>query len=240
MTDDTRGQGDNLPNAFASLQDRTNDLVANANRWLQERPEIENSDQADKCKDFIDQLKAEAKAVEQARKAEKQPHMDASRAVDDKYRPLGAVLDKAIKLLNPALTKWLQKQQAIQEAERKRREEEALAKIKAEEDAKRKAEAENTVEAHLAAEQAEDEADRAALVADRAARAKASTKGQFGGRATSLRTYRTVEIVNIELLFEHYKGYDEVRNVLTRLAAADVKAKREVPGIKIHEERRAV
>jgi len=228
----------NPPDTFETLQDRTSDLIANANRWLDERPEIETQDQADKCKDFLDQLRAEHKAVEKERKAEKQPHLDAGAAVDSQYSPLKAMLETAGKLLNPIMTAWLQKQQAIQDEIARKADEEAAAKIQAEAEAL--ASDGNTVEAAIHAEQATKEADDAALVAERAKKVRAGTKGQHGGRATTLRTVKTIEITGLALLFQHFSHREEVHSVLQRLAAAEIRAGNEVPGIKIIETQKAV
>ena len=228
--------GHNQPNAYDALKERTDSLIEIANRWISERPEILDQDMADKAKDFLDQLREEGKAVESARKIAKQPHMDAAAGVDGTYKPLGALLKTAADMIKPRMTDWLVKQQAIKDeiaraaaelAERKLQEAALL-------------EAPETVEEVLAQEGAVKAAEQAQTDAKQASADNASTQGQLGGKAMSLRTRKAVEIVDMDLVFAHYGHREEVENVLTRLAAADVRSGLEVPGIKIIETATAV
>lgn len=234
------GIGHNLPDSFSALQDRTDQLIANANLWLKQRPEIQDQEQADKCKDFLDQLRAEHRAIEKERKAAKQPHLDAGTAVDNQYNPLKTMLETAGNLLNPVMTVWLQKQQAIEDEKARQAEAEAVKKIQAEQDALRKAQEAATVENTIQADEATKEADAAAVVADRAGKVRAKAKGQLGGRAMSLRTHQEVRITGLALVFQHFSQRQEVYDVLQRLAAAEVRAGNDVPGIKIIETQKAV
>ncbi|MEE9159977.1 MAG: hypothetical protein V3U60_16530 [Gammaproteobacteria bacterium] len=234
--------GNNPPadNSFEAMQERTAALIANADRWLTERPVFETQDEADKCKDFRDQLSGEGKAIEAERKAKKQPHLDAGTAVDAQYNPLKLKIKTAYDLLEPPATAWLQRQQAIQDEIARKAEAEALAKIQAEQEAQRKAQEAATVENTIQAEAATKEADTAAIVADRASKVRAKTKGRMGGKAMSLRTVKTVEITDLALVFEHFRHRSEVHDILQRLATAEDRSGKDVPGIEITETQKAI
>ncbi len=233
------GIGHNRPDEYEAVKDRVARLVDAANVWLDKVPEITDDDRAGKASDFIGQLTAEIKKVEDTRKTEKQPHMDAAKAVDEKYKPLVTLLDRAKALLRPRLAAWLQKKEAEKAAAEKKAREEAEAAQRAAEEAHRKAQQATSVEDVVDAEEAARKAEAARKEADRIGREKVGAKGAYSDRSTGLRTYRIGEIVDIDKVFDRYRGNADVIGALQRCVNADIRhgAKR-IPGVKIVEEKR--
>ena len=243
----TAGIGDNIPpepinEAFDALQARTSELVDAANAWLNDCPTILTEDQAGRASDFVSQLTKQIKAVEDERKKQKQPHVDAAKAVDNTFRPLTTMLDTAKQLLRPVLTRWLQKkEQERQEAERAAAAEAERLRKEAEEAARKAEEAKgNVVGATIAAEQAKEDAEEADKQAQQVSRSRVGIKGDYSERSRGLRTVKRAEITDLDKALNHYKTREEVRDLIIRLASADARAgAKRIPGIKIVEERKA-
>lgn len=235
MTDETVGIGHNQ-SPFEAQQQRVNDLVENANRWVKERPEIEDDEQAKAAQDFIVQLRTCHKDVEATRKTEKQPFLDQAADVDKQFNPLKALLDVAAGLMKRKLTPWLQKKQREAEAEqerqeaaaRKQREEAEAARLKAEEAAKT---GDDAIQAQVVAEDLAKEAAKAEKAAS--APVKASVKGSMG-RAASLRTTYTGEIEDFDKCLAHFKNHPGILQELRGLVNSAVRGgNHNIPGVKI-------
>ncbi|WP_319798286.1 hypothetical protein [Nitrobacter sp.] len=189
----TPGLGHNQP-PEPTIIERGNALVETANRWLTERPELTDEDMAGKAQGFIDQLRAHWKTTDDARVAEKKPHIDAAKAVDDRYRDPLAKIDLALKLMREKMTAWLQAKQRRAEEEKRRQEEEAR---QAKEEAERAAKAAEEAAAKPGNDVigAQIEAERAAKAAEDLAKAAAKptetarVRGDYSTRAMGLRTY---------------------------------------------------
>lgn len=239
MTDETTaapGPGHNIT-PYDEITTRTDELIATANRWLAERPEIADDGQAGKANDFLTQLRAEFKAADKQRTAEKAPHTAAGKAVDERYRLVKAKLELAVNAIKAKLTVWLKKQQDIEDAARLQREETAR---KEQEEADRlAAEAADkpTIEGQIEAEEARKRAEAAEKDAARPVRAQA--KGEIG-RAATLRTVYRGEIENIEFCLAHYRNDTRLREALQKIVDADIRAgDHNIPGVKIRQEQKA-
>jgi len=246
MTDTTQappaGPGDNLPPAFEVLDDRAKALVAAANRWLTERKEITDEDTAGKCSDFIEQVNGHAKATETQRKTEKEPHVAAGKAVDAAYKPILERLAMIKAKLQPLLTAFLQAKARRQDEERRRLEAEAEAKRLEAERLAQEAEAGegDVIGTAVAAEQAQAEAAEIAKAAEQAA-GPARTKGDYGTRATGLRTRRWAVIADLDKALAYYRDRPDIADTVLKLANADIRGGRKaIPGIRIHSEQKAV
>lgn len=182
------GLGGNNPPEQTPI-DRANDLVGTANKWIAERPEITDDDMAGKAQGFIEQLRASQTATDAARAAEKKPHMDAAKAVDDRYRDPLAKLDLALRAMRTKLTAWLQEKQRKAD-ELKRQQEAEARRLREEAEAAARAAAEKTapVEAQLEAQRKIEQAAAAEKLAAKAPEV-ARVRGDFSTRATGLRTY---------------------------------------------------
>ena len=70
--DDARGIGDNYPPTAADdARTRSEALIAAADKWVEAVPIINDEATASKAQDFVDQLRAEWKAADEQRAAEK-------------------------------------------------------------------------------------------------------------------------------------------------------------------------
>lgn len=229
---------------YDQLSARTTALVENANRWIEERPEIADDAQATAAGDFRDQLRRQFKEIETERKAQKAPHTAAATAVDTKYNALKRPVEIAGGFIKDKLTVWLTKQDAIKEQERRAAEEVAR---KAQEEAARAAAAAESPEGDaigkaVAAETAQKRAEETGRAAQRAA-AGPKVVSAYGGRATSLRRRTVVEIEDATKIpakfLRRLCSNAYVTEALQRAVRADPKTYEGVPGISIREERSA-
>lgn len=212
-------------NGGPSLNDRVSELVETANRWITERPIIEDEETAQKCSAFIDQINLELKAVEKDKKDEKQPVLDAAKAIDDRYKKLATLLETAKNLLVPARTAYLKKmqQKADEEAAERRRIAEEAAR-KAQEAAKAAQQAANPVEATVAAQEAAEAAQQAQKEAQQAERAPVNLKSAYGGRTASLRTTWHARVTDHKLAVKYYLKHPKLAELILQLANADARA----------------
>jgi hypothetical protein len=177
-----------------TLIERAAGRVANANRWLTERPEILDEDIAGKAQGFWDQLRGDRDDLEKAEKAEKKPLQDQIAAITKRYQQPRAAVVLAYELIGKVRQAWLLKKQAKidegnrqREAEVRRKQDEAdrLAH-EAAEAAKAKPGA-DVIGTMIAAETAQREAAEAAKAAAKAP-TRATDRGDFSARASGLRT----------------------------------------------------
>lgn len=169
----------------------------------------------DRLANHKDRLAKLYQAQEKSRKAEKQPHLDAGKAVDDKFKPILAKIEDAGEKLKKAITGFLLK-------EEHRRRAEAVAKMQAEEVARKAA---------IAANQPPPEPAPLPEVE----RPKAGT----AGRAMALRTHKSAVITDYAATLMHFAENSEVRELIQTLANRAIRAGSPVPGCEIHEERTA-
>lgn len=92
--------------------------------WVVEAVVIEDDAQLKNMSDLLGVGKRIAGSLESARKAEKQPHLDAAKAVDDRYKPQQSRVQLAVGRLDSAVLAYYRKKKA---------EAEALIKLQAEE-----------------------------------------------------------------------------------------------------------
>lgn len=123
----TAGIGDNRgpslsDSPFDRLVARKDDLFAGINRFVTENPAIDSQEMIDKVADFKSQISALAKDIDKQRKAEKQPHLDAGRAIDTKYSPLEQIVARGLEKIVGRLTEAMK-------AMNKKREDERLAAL---------------------------------------------------------------------------------------------------------------
>ena len=233
--------GEPIDDLFDELRARTDEITKTGNRWLTERPEIADEDQAAAATVFVKQVNAHKKTIEIARKGRNEPHRDAIKANDTRFHALVRPLDIAAQAVKQALGGYLAKKDAIAAEERRRAEAEALAKIEAAEAAKReaaKAEGDvigNTVRAEEAEKAAED-ATRAAAKAAEPVAVRSDT-----GQTASVTKRTTFEIidhrkVDLEALRLHFTP-----DVIDRAVRSFIKhGGRELAGVRIFETTTAV
>lgn len=227
------------PDVLAKHTQAASDLAAEAAPWLN-KGEVESEAEASQLNDVIAKARKLYKDAEDARKKQKQPHMDASKAVDSAFAVAVSALEKTATALKPIIGKWLQKVEDEKRAEAARQAEIAR---KAKEEADRlaaQAAANNDAMAAAQAEAAQKEAAKLDKEAARAGKAKANVGSATGaGRSMALRTVRTAQIDNLNLVYRHFHQHPDVRDVLQRLANAAIRAGETVPGATMIEEKHA-
>jgi hypothetical protein len=229
----------NAPAEPAALfAEEVDDLMLEARNWLDGEP-ITNEQQAEAVSSLLNRLRRVAKDADEARKVEKKPHDDAAKSVQAKWTPIISKAELAASTAKQALAPYLRaiEDQQRAEAEAARKEAERLAEIA------RAAhqQASGNLEASEGAERLLKAAAAAEKDAVRAGKAKAHAAG--GERAVGLRSYYTAEVVDPVMFgkwaWEHRR--DQYVQFLHELAEREARLGiREIPGLKITEERKAV
>lgn len=218
---------------------RADDFTHSIDTLKHEAEAIEgvNADNAEAARDVIARAQQVSKRVEAARKEAKQPHLDASKAVDAEFKPLKEALDGIANTLKKALSDFLL-------AEERRRQQEAEAARKAAEEAAAFA-AEADMDDELAERAAKfaQKRQEQAQQAEQAAADKTRVGSQDGiARAASLRTYRYAEITHPAATANHYINHPDLLATLEKLANADIRAAKgeavTIPGVAVREEKR--
>lgn len=234
-----RGMGDNLPTdpfealklEFAGEQELADTLL---------KSKVETQDQANKIGVLSKRIAGISKRATDLHKVEKQPHLDAGRNVDNKWRGLKEEPDGLSKKLKRHLDAYLQEQQRI-ELERQRKAREEAERIQREADAARiaaeKASVENDNSAAEAAAEAERLAQQAAA-AERETQARNASAGRTGAKV-SLRTFVFAEITDYDALLLALKDRPEIKEVVETLAHRAARSGVELAGMAIKSEQRA-
>lgn len=224
----------NMPSdPLEALMAEIEDKSKLADELLTKHAEIRSQDTCNLFRNLQAQLLALNKKADGLFDAEKRPLLEAARACDEKFRFRAAVIVIS--------TRLRQRFEAFLKAEERRQQAEADAKFKAERAA---VEAERQrIEAEQAKRMRDDPV--AALTSDAPEmpelplapeQVKVTAGGGFGRKA-GLKTKRRVQIVDLDAVFSHFKGREEVHVLLDKLANASLRAGVDVPGTKIVEER---
>jgi hypothetical protein len=203
---------------------------------------------ANEASDVADKLGKLYTKADKAREAEKRPHLEESRKVDDKWRPLTSAASIYKQLKDKVIEPFLKAQKAAKEkAEREAREKAAeaarvaaAAEAEAERLAREAASDEDADAANEAIARAEAAKEKVAQ-AETEVKAIAETPVKAGtrGRATSLRTVTTVTIIDYDAALAFFKERDQVRELVQTLANVAVKAGFTVPGTKVTKDQDA-
>lgn len=218
----------------AALRERAEELAIAVDAFVA-LGEIKDEGQATRAGDLQRELQALEKQIEEERKREKQPHLDAAKSVDGRYTPIRDVAQKWRTTITDLLGFWLRRQRAEQE-ERARKAREA-----AEAAAREAAAAQSEIDrAELQAE-----ADRAKKAAERAEADRPQVGSQVGGRrAIGIRqSPPKARIVDERAAARWCWGAHrpEMLELITRLASADARAgTAEIPGCEIYREETTV
>lgn len=234
-----RGMGDNLPSdpfealklEFAGEQELADALL---------KSKVETQDQANKIGVLSKRIAGISKRATDLHKVEKQPHLDAGRNVDNKWRDLKEEPDTLSKRLKRHLDAFLQ------EEARKERDRQAAARAEAdriqrEADAARVAAEQASAKNDNSAAAAEAEAERLAQQAADAAKetqARNASAGRTGAKV-SLRTFVFAEITDFDALLLALKDRAEIREVVETLANRAARSGVELAGMAIRSEQRA-
>lgn len=181
---------------------------------------VESQDQADKLGIWAKRILDIGKRAEAERVTEKEPHLEAGRAVDAKWRPLlddaKSFADRLRDHLKPFLV--AKKRQADAAAAAAREEADRL---------RREAQQAESDEARQAAMQAAQQAEEASAV-------RGASAGRTGARV-SVRTERRARIVDYDAALMALKDHPDVRRLVDQLAQRAVRANIMLAGVEVDE-----
>lgn len=199
--------------------------------------------QADKVAIWAKRLTAIKTKAEALHKVEKQPHLDAGRAVDEKWRDLKTEPDDLAKRLKAHIKPFLQEQIRQEEERQRKAREEAEAARRAAAEAARKA-AESDQQSDREREAAAREADRQMALARQAeqeAEARRVNAGRTGARVS-------MRIEKVGVVTDYGKAaaalvalkHKDMIEVIDKLAQRAAKAGMPFDGMEVREEERVV
>jgi cell division septum initiation protein DivIVA len=176
--------------------------------WAERNAQILTQTQADACGNLLSDTRTLATQVDAARTLEKKPHLDAGRAVDDKYRPFLQALEIELKKLRNLAAAWKDAEDARIERERAEAE-----RLRAEAEAKRAAE--------LAEAEATGEAPPLELAPPLpdVPEPEPVRIGGSSGRRIGFRTLKSVKVVDFSKAYR-LKAVREHANVRAAIEAA--------------------
>ncbi len=234
------------PTPFDLSRDEIDGLYGEAQHWL-DAGGIKSAADAEGVSKLLDLLRKAIKRADERRIAEAKPHDDAKAEIQARYGALiqdnksgkgKAVL--AAEVCKAALTAWLERQEAEKQAAA------AAARHEADEWAREAALAlqlskPSDLEEREHAENLAQEARRAEVAAGRAEKDRASARG--GTRAVTLRAAYRADITDATAFarwaWANCRG--ELTAALAVIASRQVAAgTRAIPGVTIHEDRKAV
>ena len=222
VLDPRLGIGGNLPPEPIDLARESVDaLIKNANKWAEDVPIIDSEGLAASCNDVLNKLDAHLKELDEQRIKEKRPHDKAAAAVQAKWKPLLDKLEICKNAIAPLHSAWLRLKEARLKAERETKQREAAeAQRRAEQLAEQaKAGGANVVTNTILGMEAAAEAEKARR-AVAAIPQRAQSRGNLGGRTRSLQTVWRAEIIDQDKCYLHFRGRQEVKDILSQLANA--------------------
>jgi hypothetical protein len=209
--------------------ERSAELVAAAERWVAERPQITDAEMAGTAQEFINQLRANKTDLEAAEKAEREPFDQAVGVIRVRYRSRLELIGIALAKMREKIKPWLDAEQARIDQAAARRQQEAEAARQQALDARAQADQTGSVEAEAKARQAEADLARIEKAAARG-KGPAQVKGDLAPRAMSIRTTHYAVLIDEKKALQTYIGDPAVRAagllVATRLASALAKETR--------------
>jgi hypothetical protein len=215
--------------------EEVDDLLLEARNYLDGEP-ITNEQQAEAVSSLLNRLRRVSKDADEARKVEKQPHLDASRSVDGKWKPITDKADLAVTTCKQALAPYLRaiEEQQQREAEAARKEADRLAEIARQ--------AHQTASGNLGAQEDAERLLKAAAAAEKEAAKAGKQKAHATGgeRAVGLVDRYTPELAEPAIALRHYRAANPegLKLWLMAQAEADVRSgARDIPGFTIHHER---
>lgn len=230
--------GHNRPDPFTLFSESIEDLLIEANNYL-DGGEIENEDQEAAVASLRTRLRRERGAADDQRAAEKKPHDEAGRAVQEKWKPLLERADTALAAANSVLTKFLVRKDEANRAaaETARQEAEKLAEAAAQ---TRHAANPDSLADQTAIRERDKAAEEARQRATRLDKAKPQARG--GERAVGLRKSYRAEITD-PVTFGKWAWKHRREDYLKFLGELAERESRQgpkgIPGIIVHEEKKA-
>ena len=227
----------NMPSdPFEALQLEVHDKIEQAQNWLKTAPKVLTETDASMARNMQAALLQLNKRADAMHKLEKQPHLDAGRAVDTKFdfrKVVATVADR----LRDVFTAFMRAEEARQRAEAQKRFEEE----------RRKAEEERKA-AEKERKRLQHEDPALALIIEpqplpELPLAPEPVKVQVGGgvgRKAGLKTVYSGRVLDWQTVLHHFLGHQQVRDLLQKLVDADVRLNKtqcSIPGVEVLEER---
>jgi hypothetical protein len=224
--------GDNLPaDPAEAMRLELEAELENAKDFLNAR--IDTQADADKAAVWARRVGELSTKADEARKEEKEPHLTASRAVDDKWRPIVEGAKELSRLLKKHLEGFLLRQREAEAARRREQEAEAQrlreAAATAFESGSPNAETIGTALAKQA-----DIAETVAALPPQAGRA-----GRTGARV-ALRTVYVAVITDFDACYAALKAHPDMKDFVQQLADRACRAKVPLAGVEFRPEQKAV
>lgn len=219
--------GGNAPPPDAAMTIHIDDLFSLLSDTLA-GGEVANDEQDAAIDAILDDFRKAGQDAEKSRKAEKEPHLEAGRQVDAKWKPITDKATRGASACKEALTPYRTAKQEAKDAAARKAREEAEAQQKAAQDALRAADG---LEAKFAAEQQLEQAAKLTATANKIDRAP-----------TGLRTSWEAEITDRKAALLHYIARQPERftALIQQMADEDARGTRApVPGIIFHERKKA-
>jgi FtsZ-interacting cell division protein YlmF len=228
------------PDLVEELSAKAGAVADAAGEW-KDAGKIISKEQAQKANDFLSGARLLFKEIEERRKAEKQPFLDAGREIDAAFNRVKETVERSAKLVKPLVEAFLREEEAKERARKAEEERKAREEAAAAERARRQAEERNDVVGQQEAEERAKAAREAEAEAKRAESAKLDS-ATGGGKRTALRTSRFAVITNVNQAMLHYRDHPEMTELLLRLANSEVRSAKgkaiKIPGFEIKEERK--
>ena len=227
----------NMPSdPFEALKLEVEDKLEQAGSWLKTAPKVLTETDASMARNMQAALLQLNKRADVLHKAEKQPHLDAGRAVDAKFEFRKAVASVADRLRD-VFTAFMRAEEARQRAEAQERFEDerrmAEEARQAAEEERRRLEQKDPTLSFITEPQPLPELPLA----------PEPVKVQVGGglgRKAGLKSFYVGTIVDWPKVLQHFAGHTQIRDLLQKLVDADVrlhKSQCSIPGVEVREER---
>jgi len=232
--------GSNAPtDPFQRLQYEVDDKMSEAKAFLERMAKgMASKVDADMARNIQAGLLTHIKTADVMHKTEKQPHLDAGKAVDDKYRFRETVKGIADRL-RTIFENFMRAEEAKARAEADRKHREAVATALAERERieadRRKKMADDPVAALT-----EDEPEMP-LIPTAPEPVKINVGGGVG-RAAGLKSEWHPEIIDYEATVHHYRLHPDVQAAVEKIVARTTKTDKSatnIPGVKVTEVRKA-
>jgi hypothetical protein len=235
----TAAIGHNIPpDPAAAFALHLDDLEEQARQFLDGEP-VETEKQAEAVSRLLGMVRKAANDADDARKAEKKPHDEAAKAVQSKWKPILEKADLIAETAKKALAPFLRRQEEAQRAAAEAAAQEARELAEAAAQTAAQANPESLYDQTTLKVRQEAAVD-AQKRADRLGKAKPQASG--GERAVGLRSYYRAEIIDPiafgKWAWERRRG--EYLQFLELLAKREATGPKTIPGLIIHEERKAV
>lgn len=210
-------------NPPADLSTMARDEIERATDWAKKNPTIDSKVNCDIAANLAAMLVKRANEVDDHRTKEKEPHLQAGRDVDAKWKPIVDDCKAAARALKDIAGRWMAAEEVrLMKAERERQ----------------------------AAERERIDAERAKAAALNqppppepiAVPAKPLVKVNAGGARGSkmgLKTVKSAVVVDHAKALEFFANHSEIVAKVQELAARAVKLDQEVPGVEVKVERKA-